>query len=70
MTVLADTKKAVEASNFEEAGKLIGGEIKLNITADEMQKVLGSKLKDKIEDADLNSVDRVFDDVKEFVKDL
>lgn len=35
-----------------------------------MQKVMAGQFKDKIEAADLDTVDRVFDDVKEFIKSL
>jgi len=70
MGILELVKKASVSKDYKEVASLIGAEIKLSVTEEQMDKVMAGSLKAKIEGAELDTVDRVFDDVKEFIKTL
>lgn len=69
--VLDAVKEALKAGKLGEAAKLIGQEVKLEITEAQLKRALDAKnFRAKLQEAELDNVDRVFDDLKDHIKGL
>ena len=71
MGVLDAVKDSLKEGNLGEAARLIGQEVKLEITEAQLRRALDAKnFRSKLQEAELDNVDRVFDDLKDHIKGL
>ena len=66
--VLNKVNELMTAQAYKELAEVFALETKLTVTEGQVQQFLKSQHKEKIEKADINTMDRVFDDIKDFFK--